>query len=80
VRENGHVNWPPAPDDAKLRLQWCHGAPGIIATAGAQLDEDDLLGAARLTWDAGPLERVEKGCGLCHGTAGNAMRSSRHSS
>jgi Lanthionine synthetase C-like protein len=71
VRENGHVNWPPGPDDPKFRLQWCHGAPGIITTASAQLDEDLLLGGAQLIWDAGPPERNEKGAGLCHGTAGN---------
>jgi hypothetical protein len=71
VREDGHVNWPPGPDDAKFRLQWCHGAPGIIITAAAQLDDDLLLGAAQLIWDAGPLDCTEKGSGLCHGTAGN---------
>jgi len=70
-REGGHVNWPPGPTDAKFRLQWCHGAPGIITTAGAELDEDLLLGGAQLIWDAGPLETTEKGPGLCHGTAGN---------
>ena len=71
VREDGHVNWPPGPDDAKFRLQWCHGAPGIVTTAGERLDDDVLLGAAWLIWDAGPLETGEKGAGLCHGTAGN---------
>lgn len=71
VRQNGHVNWPPGPEDPKFRLQWCHGAPGIIATAGAHLDDDLLLGGAQLIWDAGPPERNEKGAGVCHGTAGN---------
>jgi hypothetical protein len=71
MRENGHVNWPPGPDDAKMRLQWCHGAPGVIITAVGVLDEDLLLGGAQLTWDAGPLDRVEKNASLCHGTAGN---------
>jgi len=70
-RENGHVNWQPGPDDPKVRLQWCHGAPGIITTAGAQLEDDLLVGGAQLIWDAGPLETNEKGAGLCHGTAGN---------
>jgi lantibiotic modifying enzyme len=69
--EGAHVNWPPGPGDEKLRLQWCHGAPGILIHAGGVLDEDLLLGAALLTWDAGPLERSEKGAGICHGTAGN---------
>ena len=71
LREDGHVNWPPGPDDAKLPLQWCHGAPGIITTASAELDDDLLLGGAQLTWDAGPLDIEQKGAGLCHGTAGN---------
>jgi len=71
IRENGHVNWQPGPDDPKVRLQWCHGAPGIITIAAAQLDDDLLAGGAQLIWDAGPLDRNEKGAGLCHGTAGN---------
>lgn len=71
LREGPHVNWPPGPDDPKVRLQWCHGAPGILIHAGGVLDEDLLLGAAQLIWDAGPLETNEKGPGLCHGTAGN---------
>jgi hypothetical protein len=71
VRDGAHVNWPPGPTDHKFRLQWCHGAPGVLTTATAQLDEDLLLGGAQLIWDAGPLDRVEKNAGLCHGTAGN---------
>jgi hypothetical protein len=71
MHEGGHLNWPPATDDLKMRLQWCHGAPGILATAASYLDEDLLLGGARLIWDAGPLKTNEKGAGLCHGTAGN---------
>jgi hypothetical protein len=54
-----------------MRLQWCHGAPGIVIHAGHVLDDDLLLGAAQLVWDAGPLHRDRKGCGICHGTAGN---------
>jgi hypothetical protein len=71
LRDGEHVNWPPGPEDAKLRLQWCHGAPGILIHCSHVLDEDLLIGGARLTWDAGPLERNEKGAGVCHGTAGN---------
>jgi hypothetical protein len=71
MHEGEHVNWPPAPDHFKMRLQWCHGAPGILATAASYLDEELLVGGARLIWDAGPLETNEKGAGLCHGTAGN---------
>jgi hypothetical protein len=71
LRDGEHVNWPPLPGHEKMRLQWCHGAPGILATASSYVDEDLLLGGARLIWDAGPLETNEKGAGLCHGTAGN---------
>ena len=72
VAEGGLMNWPPAledPDD-KLRLQWCHGAPGILVSAAGYLPEDLLVGGAELTWRAGP-PGMEKGSGLCHGTAGN---------
>src|SRR4029079_8944282 len=63
------VNWPPVVGDESLdRVQWCHGAPGIVATVGDLLPEDLLLGGAELTWHAGPLV---KGSNLCHGTGGN---------
>jgi hypothetical protein len=62
------VNWPPGPGYPPNRVQWCHGAPGIVATLGDLLPEDLLLGGAEQTWRHGPHE---KGPGLCHGTAGN---------
>jgi Lanthionine synthetase C-like protein len=69
VREDGLANWPPVLDAEKLdRVQWCHGAPGIVATLGDLMPRDLLLAGAELTWQAGPLV---KGPGLCHGTAGN---------
>jgi hypothetical protein len=69
VHEDGLVNWPPVDDAAQLdRVQWCHGAPGMVATLGDLMPHDLLLGGAELTWQAGPLA---KGPGLCHGTAGN---------
>ena len=75
VEENGFVNWPGVAGheltrnrDGLIRTQWCHGAPGIVATLGALLDEDLALAGAELTWAAGP---VRKGASLCHGTAGN---------
>ena len=57
-----------------IRTQWCHGAPGVVASAAA-LPRDPALDAlllegAELTWESGPLE---KGAGLCHGTAGNGF-------
>ena len=72
IVDNGHVNWPAAVDDEEEapRLQWCHGAPGIVAHASEYLGEELLLDGAALVWDAGPLND-EKGAGICHGTAGN---------
>src|SRR5439155_22596929 len=69
VHENGLANWRPDVDVARLdRVQWCHGAPGIVATLGDLVPHELLLAGAELTWRAGPLT---KGPGLCHGTAGN---------
>jgi hypothetical protein len=76
VVEDGLASWPAVAggtlegDDGEIRLQWCHGAPGVIATAAPYLDEELLLGAAELTWRAG-AHGAEKGAGICHGTAGN---------
>ena len=72
LRADGLVNWPPTPDSpgSKIRVQWCHGAPGLITTLGDLIPESLLLGAGELTWRAGPMR---KGAGLCHGTAGNGF-------
>jgi hypothetical protein len=68
---DGHaVNWPPVVGREPTRVQWCHGAPGMITTLGDLLPEDLLLAAAETTWRTGPLD---KGPGLCHGTAGNGF-------
>ncbi|MDF2750022.1 MAG: lanthionine synthetase C-like family protein [Gaiellaceae bacterium] len=75
VEEDGLVNWPPEPGlrldengDGRIRTQWCHGAPGIVATLAPLLDEQLAVAGGELTWRAGPLR---KGANLCHGTAGN---------
>jgi hypothetical protein len=68
VWDGGEVNWPAGPGHPVDRIQWCHGAPGIVATLGDLMAEDLLLGGAETTWRHGPLD---KGPGLCHGTAGN---------
>jgi len=77
VREDGLANWPPSASEGlehhrtgEIRLQWCHGAPGIVATAAPYLDEALVLAGAELTWRAG-AHREQKGAGICHGTAGN---------
>ncbi len=76
---DGLCQWPPSPDPRRsgdpqpIRTQWCHGAPGIVASL-ASLAPDDaqlselLVAGGELTWRAGPLV---KGANLCHGTAGN---------
>lgn len=76
VEEDGLVNWLgyagmerlESHGDGQIRTQWCHGAPGIVATIGHLLDEELAVAGGELTWRAGPLK---KGAGLCHGTAGN---------
>ena len=72
VRENGVVNWAGAPGREPGRLQWCTGAPGILAGAWQYLDEDLVIGGAELTWRAG-AHGDDKGHGLCHGTSGNGF-------
>ena len=75
------VNWPPFAGgalrvrDQPIRVQWCHGAPGIVTSlVAAEPGNEELTGVltagGELTWRAGP---PAKGAGLCHGTAGNGF-------
>jgi lantibiotic modifying enzyme len=81
VEEDGLANWRPVTSmeslrgnrDGSIRTQWCHGAPGVVASLAALARDDDehgrlLLAGGELTWRAGPLA---KAANLCHGTAGN---------
>jgi hypothetical protein len=68
VVDDGLANWPPREGEGLTRLQWCHGAPGLVSTVGDLMPQDLMLAGAELTWRAGPLA---KGPGICHGTAGN---------
>lgn len=81
VEQDGQANWPPlVGPQARLqvpgqgiRTQWCHGAPGVVASlAGLAAGDDEhqrlMIAGGELTWRAGPLA---KGANLCHGTAGN---------
>jgi hypothetical protein len=76
IVEDGLATWPALAGgelqggDGVIRLQWCHGAPGIVATAADYLDDELLLAGAELTWLAG-AHGPEKGVGICHGTTGN---------
>jgi hypothetical protein len=76
VVEGVLANWPPRPrpelagPDGEIRVQWCAGSPGIVTAASTYLDEGLLLAGAELPWRTGP-PNIEKGPGICHGTAGN---------
>jgi hypothetical protein len=76
VVEDGLANWPPRDrptlpgPDGQIRLQWCAGAPGVVVSAWDYMDEELLLAGAELIWHTGP-QNLEKGPGICHGTAGN---------
>jgi hypothetical protein len=75
LRSDGLAQWRPSLEPSRVprRTQWCHGAPGIVASMASLAPADDdltglLVAGGELTWRAGPLR---KGAGLCHGTAGN---------
>jgi hypothetical protein len=76
VVENGLANWPTrvgqslVGPDGEIRVQWCAGAPGMVIAAADYLDEELLLAGAELPWQTGP-SNLDKGPGICHGTAGN---------
>jgi hypothetical protein len=77
LAEQGMVHWAPMFGQArtgvpgKRLVQDCHGSPGIICRlAGTRSAEIQALlrQGGEGAWAAGPLN---KGPGLCHGTAGN---------
>ena len=81
VEADGLANWLPVASmeslrgnrDGSIRVQWCHGSPGVVASLARVAPGDDeherlLVAGGELTWLAGPLA---KGATLCHGTAGN---------
>jgi hypothetical protein len=77
--DGDRANWPilatgPIPGTPP-RVQWCHGAPGIITSLAALAPDDDEHGAlleagGELVWHVGP---IAKSASLCHGTAGNGF-------
>ena len=79
ISEGKLTNWPAldigSRTGAPPRVQWCHGAPGLITSLARLGVRDDahnaLLNAAgELTWKAGPPSH---NAGLCHGAAGNGF-------
>ncbi len=79
IVDGGLANWPALPTGSQAgappRVQWCHGAPGMVTSLAALAPGDERHGAllaagGELVWRAGPL--VGKP-GLCHGTSGNGF-------
>lgn len=70
------ANWPKLRGDSNhMLLHWCHGAPGVICDLADYLpryekNDELLVKAGNLIWEAGPLK---KGTSICHGTTGNAL-------
>ena len=66
------TNWPTVP---RPRVQWCHGAPGIVTSLAALAPSDDahrelMVAGGEFVWHVGP---VAGSASLCHGTAGNGF-------
>jgi hypothetical protein len=79
IVQDGVASWPALPEGSRTgappRVQWCHGAPGMVASLAriglADERHTELLCAGgELAWRAGPLR---DNAGLCHGTAGNGF-------
>lgn len=83
LREGDRANWPIAagglgctpPRVQPPRVQWCHGAPGVVTSLAKLAPDDDahselMTAAAELVWTVGP---VAENAGLCHGTGGNGF-------
>jgi hypothetical protein len=77
--DGAKASWPThaaaSPTGAPPRVQWCHGAPGVVTSLTAVAPRDDAHGAlmaagGALVWQAGPVARS---AGLCHGTGGNGF-------
>jgi Lanthionine synthetase C-like protein len=70
------ANWPPLADGGvPSRVQWCHGAAGMVTSLAPLAPGDEehgvlLAAGGELAWRVGPLAR---NAGLCHGTAGNGL-------
>ena len=82
LTEDGLANWPvrAGAGDRDLRLQWCDGAPGIVAAAAPFLDEELLLGRRRGRLAGGPARNGEGDSRSATARPGTATRSSKRSS
>jgi hypothetical protein len=79
IVDDGLANWPALSTGSRTgappRVQWCHGAAGVITSMAGLASADACHGAllsagGELVWRAGP---VAGNAGLCHGTAGNGF-------
>jgi hypothetical protein len=73
------ASWPALPEGSRTgappRVQWCHGAPGVVTSLAGLAPADEAHGAllaagGELVWRVGP---PAANAGLCHGTAGNGF-------
>jgi len=71
VEEDGLANWPPATSDGlmsargQIRVQWCHGAPGIVASLAGLAGDADLgrlllAGGVDPAGAVGPVAEVDE--------------------
>jgi hypothetical protein len=79
ILDGGNASWPSlatgSRSGAPPRVQWCHGAAGVVTSLAGLAHGDERHGAllaagGKLVWRAGPIAR---NAGLCHGTAGNGF-------
>ena len=79
IVDGDHASWPALPTGSRSgappRVQWCHGAPGVVTSLAGLARADERHGAllaagGEFVWRAGPVAR---NAGLCHGTAGNGF-------
>jgi hypothetical protein len=73
------ATWPVVAEESRTgsppRVQWCHGAPGMVISLVGLAPGDEahtalLAAGGELVWHTGP---VTHNAGLCHGTAGNGF-------
>ena len=88
MAQDGRANWEPIAGKglavrgpSEIRTQWCHGAPGIVATLAGMAPRDDaftrlLVAGGELTWEAGPLRKGPSSATARPATASRSWRCS----
>ena len=80
VWDGDAVNWPPGPGHPLDRIQWCHGAPGIVATVGdLTVVVEQIAFRDAVVWKEDAIRRAELHL-MCHNTSriGNRGSTSMH--